>query len=151
MKKHVAAITIGVAAVALAGCNVFDSKMTKLCEGAIQKRLRSPSTYERVEITPAGEKKFSDRQEFLNYLADNEDFPPLRSSYIGLFDAKKADPTVYALFISYDAQNAYGAPVRDHVMCDYFSIDGSPSDVSESNVKIDGKTHIEWLVDQASN
>lgn len=111
--------------------------IVRACEGQLKNCLRSPSTYQRVGVTNfrdgsvmtaddlAAYPDFSDRNpEFLEVLASD-------GSYLH-----------YQYAISYDAANAYGAPIRGMVRCDYAGLshvpiqEGALLDVS---VRVDGQ------------
>ncbi|MEO5323077.1 hypothetical protein PV773_07120 [Mesorhizobium sp. CC13] len=127
--------------------NPFDSRMTRACEATLKKRLRSPSMYKRVEISDSKEPMSLDTYLKMESASDQSAVNLYTQMYKDAV-ARGDQPTVFTSFITYDAPNAYGTPVRGIVACAYSSSDGSKSSASEFNVQIDGLTHIRWLADQ---
>ena len=52
----------------------------------------------------------------------------------------------YKMLIRYESANSYGASIAGYTVCEYNSVTGRIP--SESDVKIDGKTTMDWLLDQ---
>jgi hypothetical protein len=71
----------------LAGCNTPSSRATRACETFIKERLRSPSTYK-----------------------------PAKTEFSGVA-FKSGGQSVKMVTIDYDADNAYGTPIRDSQQC----------------------------------
>lgn len=91
--------------VVLSGC---EKPVVKACEAYIQDGLRAPSTYKRIGIEEASvpatyEERISlGADPRLMAIAKKHKFP--------------VEP-LYALTISYDAQNAMGVPIRSKQVC----------------------------------
>lgn len=120
----------------------YDAPMVKACESAIQKRLRSPSSYKRINIsksyireTASEYKAYIEKQDSSEFVKD-----------VRLRDLEKNGPqrTHYTLLIEYDASNAYGAAIRDIDECAYTG--ESDRDAKDYfDVTLNGKSHIDWL------
>ncbi|THK34642.1 hypothetical protein EHS39_29415 [Ensifer sp. MPMI2T] len=136
---------------ALSGCSFFNSKIVTVCEETLKERLRSPSGYQRIEITRYEEKM--DRSEYQAYLEANEKLAERREFEMRWFDQGNKEPTLFEIYINYDAPNAYGTLIRGLVSCEYLDDDGDKSNADSYSVKVDGKTKTEWIVEQirASN
>lgn len=120
----------------------YDPPMVKACETAIKKRLRSPSTYKRINISRSSSRETA--SEFKAHIAKEESSEAVRDMLLRDMDQNGPQRTHYTLLIEYDASNAYGAPIRDIAECAY-------TGKSDSNAKdyfdvtIDGKSHLDWL------
>ncbi|THK35637.1 hypothetical protein EHS39_23705 [Ensifer sp. MPMI2T] len=146
MTKPTLKMTIALSMItALSSCSFFDSEMVTACEASLQKRLRSPSEYKRFEITSYEEKL--DRAAFSRYLTDDKVGAVFREAQLREFDRGTLDPTLFSLFISYDAPNAFGTPIRGIARCEYMNARGDDSGASEHDVMIDGKTYTDWLIE----
>lgn len=115
------------AAVLLAGCDKAD---VKACEDYILDGLRSPSTYERIEVT---------RSESPVAPADYDRIIGVLDGSIGAA-VKKADLSegvaVRSLYVSYDAQNAFGAPVRNIEECKFKVVGGKLDDATSLRTNV---------------
>jgi len=130
-----------------------DTRLTRACETVLAKRLRSPSSYQRIEVTK-GDQALTP-QEFKVLRIDEIDAPrnaAYRDVNTRTLDQQMAElasskiaPMKFVRFISYDAANGYGALVRSTAECDYLSADASLSHISEYDVRVDGKTEFEDL------
>lgn len=139
----------------LAGCSFTESALTKACEAEIKSRLRSPSTYERVDLlvdaveipVAAWKSKEEDRLAGRNPDGDlTEEDKKLIDLTVTVLSAGDSNPTLFIKFFSYDAANAYGTPVRGVSKCEYISNDGENGDISRQWLLVDGETHAEWLL-----
>lgn len=91
----------------LCGCGPLSSNFVVACEDQIKQRLKSPSSYNRVDMrvtkaVPGGE----------------------------------GTPTHFSLFITYEASNSFGVMLRDQALCTYVSKDGSVVDAAVYNVEL---------------
>lgn len=130
-------------ALALSGCNFFDSELVAACEANLKKRLRSPSEYDRVEINRSETKL--DRNAFSKHLAAINS-----TNYVSTmrdFDSGQISPVLFTLLITYDAPNAHGTLIRGIARCEYVNDYGDDSRASEIAVSIDGQTYMEWLIE----
>ncbi len=128
------------------GCGLFEAKIVTACENVIKKRLRSPSGYRRVDITRS--EKALDRADYYNYLYARESSSPLRDKLNKQFERGEVKPVTYTVHITYDAPNAFNAPIRGASVCEYTSEQGSDGGATDANVEVDGKTQLQWLTDQ---
>ncbi|WCA60301.1 hypothetical protein G6M16_007230 [Agrobacterium tumefaciens] len=121
-------------------------KLVTVCEDVLKERLRSPSTYKRIEVTDAEDKILS-RDEYLMRMRDDGVSSAEMQANLRSFDDGRDKPTIFRRFISYDASNAYGVPVRGTTECEYLSSRGDESSVSKFSVRVNGKTGTEWIID----
>ncbi|NKL24850.1 hypothetical protein [Rhizobium leguminosarum] len=128
------------------GCNLFEPKIVTACETVIKERLRSPVGYKRVEILRS--EAVMNKADYYNYLYATEASSAVRESRNERFEKGEVKPTMYTVYVTYDAPNAFNAPIRGTSVCEYFSERGSDADVADFSVKVDGKTQIEYLTDQ---
>jgi hypothetical protein len=144
MNRGIVALLLVVVALAAGGGGLwyvvekqpFDSAFLKACDEAIKDNLRSPSTYQRIEV--------SEVQEQLSI----DDFTRgMEADEAALYKGRSDKAVRTRALISYDAANVYGTPIRDLADCTYDTIDGSISVVNKFFVKIDGKTLTEKLLD----
>lgn len=118
---------------------LFDPKMVQICEELIKDRLRSPSTYRRVEVTQFSEAVSAERAHALD--------PKMTRTEVIAINDGRAKPTNFQVFIKYEAANAFGTPISGLSLCEYYSVFGSDKYANAFSVKIDGKTSTEWLVE----
>ncbi|MEY9717917.1 hypothetical protein ABIA22_000407 [Sinorhizobium fredii] len=134
---------------ALSGCNFvasfFESEFVTACEASLQERLRSPSEYKRIKITSYEEKL--DRAALTKYLSDERVGDIFLNAELRDFDRGNLNPTLFGLLISYDAPNVFGTPIRRTARCEYIDARGDDSAANEHNVKVDGKTYTDWLIE----
>ena len=106
------------------------------CEEAAKLRLRSPSTYRRVssnELTPEN----ITAEQFLSSHSNSQHARDALAQ-------KNAAPVRLRAFISYDAANAYGTPVRDTVECTYDAA-GLADIPGPYTVRLNGSTALETM------
>lgn len=105
----------------LAGCSSLESAEVQQCERFITAKLRSPSTYKRIDkqVTHINPNNPSD----LNNL------------------------TEVWVSIEYDAANAYGTPIRDRYTCKFPRKDGKAD--TSNYIDFDAPTEVE--IDAASD
>jgi hypothetical protein len=126
--------------------NPMEPALYAHCEEVLKKRLKSPSSYNRITMLPR--EKVVSWQEYERY------HPGLKNSSAGrALERLAADggdkPILSEVFIEYDAKNAYGTLARGTSKCSYANI--GDKDVLEFLVKIDGLTHTEWLLAALKN
>ncbi|MCH4560325.1 hypothetical protein [Mesorhizobium jarvisii] len=149
MASTAAVAVVATALVLKSDFNPFESSMTKSCENVLKKRLRSPAGYKRIGITESQSPLSLEDYLKANYVKDDDG----RTIFTQLYNsesAKKDPPTMFTLFIEYDAPNAYGTPIRSTSMCQYASISSSKSNASDFAVVVDNFTQTQWLVDQVT-
>jgi hypothetical protein len=135
----------GVTGTILAACNPFEAKLIGLCETLLKERLRSPSGYQRAELSEYT------TELTLEEWADLERKEPSASESIIKLKLESMEqdgsvPTRHSVYIRYDAPNAHGTLVRDLAGCEYISENGDVSRASEYNVRVNGMTSTEWLI-----
>ena len=124
------------------------------CEETLVKRLKSPSSYKRINDPEVrlDTKAISD-SEFEALIANEDPFDA--ELYRGMRAAGRGyvDVSRYVATIEYDAANSYGALIRDTARCksgrSYF---GAPDGLSLSSgalVEVDGRTSHDWTLERA--
>jgi len=135
------------AATLLASCNPFEPAIYTACEEALKARLKSPASYKRTSIRMT-EHDMDEIGYFVNQdLMDEKD----RALRRKLWSRNPPKFINYAVTISYDAQNGFGALLRNKATCNYFSDDGTSERASQYSVKINGLSNLEWLRQSLSN
>ncbi len=127
-------VLIGAGAFAFGGCAKADPFLTA-CESALKERLAAPATFNRINFNT------SKKEIPLARIESNPNGLKLR-------EAVGARATEHTMFLTYDAHNRMGVPLRSTVACTYETSGSDASDASKFTVKIDGMGHMEWLVDQ---
>lgn len=96
-------------AAALTGCDKAD---VKACEGFIKDSLASPSSYSRINVTrwkeSISKKKLDELRQPLGF--------------------ERGVPSLSLVGIQYDAENSYGAKLRQGEICAFELRDGKPAD-----------------------
>lgn len=151
---------IGVAALVLAGGAVFwfvqgsasapESAFLAACEAEIKTRLKAPSTYQRTEVASVSSNRARPEQAIPLDEAEKDSprYIKARDTLIELYD--KRGVFRHSATIIYDAANTYGTPVQGIAKCSLFtSSEDMPraDDISSQDIRIDGKTTTEWLMD----
>ena len=116
------------------------------CEEALKDRLRSPSSYKRIEITR--DDKILTRDEFLVELQATKGGQATLPLRLQSFDEGRIKPTLLRAYMEYDAPNAFGVMIRGLSVCEKLTDDGSEANIIPQLVRIDGKTHTRWLLEQ---
>jgi hypothetical protein len=134
-----AAIYLSIAGLAVTACNLFASPLVASCEAALKKQLAAPSTYRQIQVTETQSPISAD-----DYLKANEQSETVRR----FLQKMNIQPVRARAIIEYEASNRYGVPLRSFVEClyDAQSADGV-SNVNEHSVKVNGKTHTDYLID----
>ena len=166
MFKLVIALSVSVVLGLLATWQFFlrptdQSVLVQACEETIQKRLRSPSTYKRVQATdiqrdPATLEDYlyaddpARKTKELNADRADPKRAELSKTRRSIFESRPNDRV--SLFIEYDAANAFGTPVREVVDCVIFLPSGES--IAESkwlDPRVNGFTTSEWLIEGLRN
>lgn len=97
--------------VMLAGCNPFASSWADDCETAFKERLLSPATYKRIET------------DLFGFMVPLEEYIASKGTDLSASqqeDLRKRKPPVknWKVWITYDANNAMGVPIRDKFYCE---------------------------------
>jgi hypothetical protein len=102
-----------------AACSSFDRTEIQACERKLTAGLKSPSSYDRVKTSV-----WDDDISFEN-LAGRYFGPDLEPQEKQLLDEIKGKKlTVRHASIEYDADNSYGAAIRDTFYCNFIAVDG---------------------------
>lgn len=112
--------TVAVIALALASCSALEDQAITLCEADLQSTLKSPSSYKRIKVD-----SFSvptDFGEFQRKYISPHSNEALRDTLPVLSKAK--DLKISTVVISYDADNSYGAAIRETRSCTFVRADG---------------------------
>jgi len=148
-------ISLASAAVAwLSISSSIEDQLKNACSAVLADRLRSPSTlqvraWSELLRRPATELEYVGLPPDRSFYGEKY-WPQMHDVYeTSQFLYRSAHPDIILLVIDYDAQNAFGAPVRAMAECSYF-VHGKddPSLISEPIVRIDGMTALEWSTDQ---
>lgn len=112
--SRVLSCSVAVALATLAsGCS-FDSPLVATCEKYVIDRLKAPSTYVRISASE-NVKQLTIKE----YLRKRLEIPSvqklIKDTYTTAYE--------YTAFISYDAANSYGAPIRNTAMCTFLTLD----------------------------
>jgi hypothetical protein len=134
-------------AILLSGCSLFEPALYGACEEAFKERLKSPSSYKRVSAisdnNPADEIAF--------FLSRGIRAEESRDIYRKAWALSKPNFMRHHVSFSYDAKNAFGAELRGRFECEYYSDEETALRATSSNVVVNGKTNLEWLVSRTSN
>jgi hypothetical protein len=152
---------VGVIASQKVGLWPFESEESLLlakCDDLIKDRLRSPATYQRVEVTdftrrPANKLEYLqvETPEKLKLRAE-QSARDKRSAEIyarqeEMFDSRKMEEL--SAIISYDAANGYGTPIRSVSMCTIYLDEGEALEVGSGlGVRVDNMTALDWSFEQ---
>jgi hypothetical protein len=136
---------IAIALLVLTGCKLSASPLVTACEIALKKRLAAPSKYRRISVT---ERQMPILLEA--YLSENEPSETIRRFYRGMASEGLGEKPIKSLAtIEYEAANTLGVPIRSFAECSYDSINKqTASEVSEHTVKVNGKTHSDYLLSE---
>lgn len=130
----------------LAGCNPFASTWTDDCEDAFKYRLKSPSSYKRVDANV-----FSEDMTVDEYIAEN------RSKLVSteIDNLRKDQPPIkrWYTLVTFDADNVMGVALRGKFSCEQVTKTGKepPGGLSDTEkelmMKVDGKSGMDLQVD----
>ncbi len=160
-------LTLATAALAAIGAAVWTSNrnsqeaiMLDACEKVLLERLRSPSTYQLIEASDIRTEEATED----DYLYNNDPAEKKRTIELHLRQPELAENHEYlrdlfrstnmqklTMVIEYDAENGFGTPIRGRSLCAVFRDGDDPMQRGEfMNVRIDGKTSIDWAFDGLS-
>lgn len=131
-----------------AAAKFLASPLLAPCEDVLKERLRAPATYSRVSMEEA-DKDITVNDFELDKVGDGLD-PDARYASI-LSEAITLGgppPRRYQLFLTYDAANVYGTPLRAVAECDYDAPRGAIPSLDKYDVTVDGLTSLGWLKSQ---
>ncbi|QYJ00745.1 hypothetical protein KUV46_15660 [Thalassovita mediterranea] len=125
------------------------------CKETIEKRLKAPSTVQYVDVTFVGVSSepidMEWAQQKLDELAESDrvgdgvEAVNLEFAIEDLQAGRPATKDTYAAFISYDAENGFGAPIRMVSTCQLDTYNKFVANMGAE--RVDGKTHTDWLID----
>lgn len=101
-------LPLPLAALALAACG--EDPVVVGCEAFIREQLRSPSTYERIEVA-------SDEEVLARDSIDGRASAMMPDEQIDEVLGDRESLRLAVATIEYDAANAYGTPIRDEETC----------------------------------
>jgi hypothetical protein len=128
----------------------------RACEAVLSKRLRSPSTYDRLECPPPVIRPAT-LDEFLgwNWPGKEEDYLRLSSKNP---DIKRNHEFIRDMFVegedgfarttlTYEASNAFGTPIRGTAVCEnvlHGSLELQSGGSADLGIRINGETALGW-------
>ena len=107
---------VPLAALVVAGCGQPE---IKACEQYAKSGLRSPATYRRAGVRTIDERVTA--EEFLTRRGDN---PKDHARGLFLEGLRRSNTGIRNIVISYDADNAFGTPIRGEQICMFQLRDG---------------------------
>lgn len=138
------------------------SKFERSCITALKKRLKSPSSFKLVNTTnfttamTFSEQETQEIRERLIELSERErsgENLPAEEDLELLKLSLKSNAALhgggvsFGVLIKYDADNSYGASLRDEKICSYDSFTGEFGEYDdEDDVLIDGQKYLDWLL-----
>ncbi len=137
------ALLLSAALLLLSGCSFGDSKLLATCEAEVKARLLAPAGYHRIEAKEYSEDMTIEAWMAASMAAD----PTMKGVYDVDAAAMKRDgktPKKLSAFITYDAPNAYGTPIRGVSACEYLTVDGQVDDNAKYEIQVDQLTHLQW-------
>jgi hypothetical protein len=126
-------------ALTLAGCGRAD---VSACEEFLKDSLRSPSTYRRIGVSTYdrpinAEARAQLREEEERSARENPDWAAVRRQLDADTPAtERPVETLREVFIEYDAENAFGAPIRGAQRCGFILRNGNLSSSSSLRTKL---------------
>lgn len=93
-------------ALLVAGCDTFIPPEVKDCEASLLRGLKSPSSYKRIKW---------DTSKITKEIQDEI----AKEAGVGLLPGNDFPPPYVQVSIDYDADNSYGASLRDSYFCRY--------------------------------
>jgi hypothetical protein len=112
------------------------AKLTSTCEEMILRRLKSPSSYKLVKSSYSKEKASLD-----DVIQFEKKFPnPIGPTLVQKQIFARSGAYRHRVFIEYDADNSFGASVRDLALCEDVNL-GTSIDPSFYSILINGKPY----------
>ncbi len=131
--------------------------LVEACEEVLMGRLKAPSTYEQVKVSPVYREPGTE-DEFLGYtmpgdkeedLAEQASDPKVKEMRDRQKELFALVPEKVYLFLTYEAANSFGAPLRGVAECSAYTAKGEDfRDLRFPDVRVNGQTHMGWLLDQ---
>lgn len=128
----------------LCGCSgPPGTEFLNACEEVLKERLGAPSTYALIGWRLSSEPV--DPDDYLSRIgSDRIEYPASYERDLREITEGIVVPTRHIIDINYDAANAFGVSIRDWAVCDLVS--GSAEPPTGGSVRIDGITHLDWLL-----
>lgn len=133
-----------------------ETVLTTICEGALKERLKAPSTYRLIE-SRGFVRREATRDEFMGWFTPeaktrsesissrDRDYRKLIDTQASWYDKEGQRKDYVSVLIEYEADNSFGTPIRDTVICEGTVKASEPfDDVGVVGPSIDGETAIEW-------
>ena len=108
----------------LSSCGAFDPPIATACEENLKPALVVPSSYERNRFIP-GERPATRAE-----LDEELQHPDLKEIFLKDFDTGALKPVIYTGILNFNALNKNAERVTTTVTCQYFSIDGTTSQIA---------------------
>lgn len=149
------------------GAGIFNPPAKQLiaaCEDVIKGRLRSPSSYVRIEASPPKVSQVDTQGEYEGW--DIAGPAKMRSDFADAAKSKTSKEFLemnfklvttgkahlYTTFIEYDAANGFGTPIRAEAICRYQLEDGDlPDEIYGFRLMVDGYTDTGWMRKQIAD
>lgn len=120
------------------------SPLLAACEAALKAKLKSPSTYQRANVSEMTKKLSFDEYKDTELLRIRDSYDAdtavvMRAKLNEKIVEMKRDGEQASLFvqtIEYDAQNAFGAMIRGMAICSYVSGNGKQDGATAMNVDV---------------
>lgn len=147
--------------------DTYFDKFVHACESSLIKRLKSPSTFSLIKITDISEPLdtqpdlivWRDRSQELRQISEKRELTNSERLeetrlILKIDAARKAvsgdlSPTKLAAVLEYDAQNSFGTMLRSFAICEFKAWhEEFDATYHSDNVKIDGYTYTDWLLNQ---
>jgi hypothetical protein len=160
MKRKNLAITLGIL---LAGCGVFwylsnpseEEFLVRVCETELADRLKSPSSYKRLEIIgyeviqPTRNEYFgwTNPEKLKSDTPEPNESPEVREARQALEEIYEVGGHLMARgFIKYEASNTFGASIQGVAECSYVgrNVNDLFQYLGPTTVRVDGFTALEW-------
>ncbi len=120
---------------------LLSHSIINVCEDRILQRLKAPSSFHRVSSSVV--KKRVDIVEYTNF--QSKLFPKLSNS-IGKAEKnlikKNGPPTQWQVFVEYDAQNGFGAVVRETALSEAVTIPNEKN-FRKTDILLNGKSYFD--------
>jgi hypothetical protein len=126
--------------------HALEKVLTLACEEVLMERLRSPATYARESVAyySGGEPTF---EQYVGTDPVSEEFLELKR-----VNFQDGNLELHQLFLTYDAANGFGTPIRGLAQCTYVGRRDAttlPGEFAlQMGVRINGKTSMEWVISQ---
>ncbi|TPE45082.1 hypothetical protein [Amaricoccus solimangrovi] len=129
------------------------------CEPVLKMRLKSPSSYKRIDVSDL-ERRRATLDEYMGWYSEKEKsrskeisasdpdgYGDIISDKLDMFSKVMFD--IVYIYIEYDAENLYGASIRSTAICSDIIPSGAEFDeFGIPGPSINGMTEIDWRIDR---